>query len=55
MAKIVFADAHYHYVITGGEQKLLTSDYSTCEYLCGISVKVISATLIKSSTVFVSL
>lgn len=55
MAKIVLTDAHYHYVIIGGERKLLTSDYSTCEYLCGISVKVTSATLLKSSSVFVSL
>ena len=47
MAKIVFTDAHYNYVITSGEEKLLTSDYSTCEYLCGIGVKVTSATLIK--------
>jgi len=52
MTKIVFTDANYNYVITGGEQKLLTNDYSTCEYLCGSGVKVTSATLIKSSSGF---
>lgn len=59
MAKSVFTNIHCGCVITGGEQKLITSDYSTCECICGTSIKTVSAlgeenitTLIKFSILF---
>lgn len=59
MAKNVFTNIHCGCVITGGEQKLITSDYSTCECICGSGIKSVSAlgeeniaTLIKFSILF---